>query len=124
MSADEHCQKDVQNVQYADQTSKPEEVRVGLDEHPLDFVHLGATGSALLLRGLREAIRHRREQLELPVAHRLEGYFEGKSGSRGVDLDVLRAQMPEVVREDDRLVEAFRAGLVALGQDRDICAGS
>ena len=108
-------------VQDADERGQREEVRVRLHEHPLDLVQLRAGRRALLLRGLGEALGQRREDRELPVRHRLELDLQGHARRRRVDLDVLRAQVPELVREHDRAV--VRApGRVALGREFDVCA--
>ena len=88
-------------MEHADERREAEEVWVGLDEHALDLVQLRAGRRALLLRGLGEALRQRREDRELPVRHRLELDLERQHWCCSIDLDVLRAQVPELVREND-----------------------
>ena len=110
----------IHHVQDADERSQREEVRVRLHEHPLDLVQLRAGRRALLLRGLGEALGQRREDGELPVRHRLELDLQGHARRRRVDLDVLRAQVPELVREDDGLVQQA-VGRIALRCDFDVC---
>lgn len=107
-------------MQDTDQPSQPKEPRVRLDKHPLNLINFTSTSRTLLLSRLREAIRQRREDRKLPIAHRLEGDLQRQSGCRTVDFDVLGPEVPELVGEDDRLVEAFGAGLVALGEDVDV----
>lgn len=101
------------HMQHAHERGDREEVRVRLDEHPLDLVELRAGRRALLLRGLREARGHRGEDRELPIRHRLELDLQRHARRRRVDLEVLRAQVPELVREDYGLVER-PAGCIAL----------
>ena len=107
-------------MQDADERGQREEVRVRLHEHALDLVQLRAGRRALLLRGLGEALGQRREDGELPVRHRLELDLQGHARRRRVDLDVLRAQVPELVREDDGLVQQA-VGRIALRCHFDVC---
>ena len=86
----------------------------------LDLVELARGRPALLLRRLGEALRERREDRELPVRHRLELDLQGQHRRRRVDLDILRAQMPELVREDDGLVVPLRFSFVTFWQYVDI----
>ncbi len=115
----ENSLQDMQNTDEPGQTKEP---RVRLNKHPLNLVDLTSTRRTLLLRRLRKAIRQRREDRKLPIAHWLEGNLQRECGRRGVDFDVLRPEMPELIGEDDRLVEAFGTGLVALGEDIDVCS--
>jgi hypothetical protein len=71
------------------------------------------TRSALLLGSFVESITHACVQLELEIRHGLEGDLHREDRGCFIDFDVLRPKMPEVVREDDRLVESFRAGFVS-----------
>lgn len=109
-------------MQHADHCRQREEVRVRLHEHPFHFVELGHGVPALLLGRVREALRERREDRELPVRHRLELDLQGEARRRRVDLDVLRAQVPELVREDDGVV-VRPARRVALGSQCDVWEG-
>lgn len=104
----------------ADNGGKSEEVRVRLDKHPLYLIQFTASCSALLFGGFRKTSCHCGEQVELPVAHGLEDNLERQRGRRCIDFDVLGSEMPEVIWEYDRLVEALRAGFVAFGENRDI----
>ena len=107
-------------MEHAHRPRQREEVRVGLDEHALDLVELTRGRPALLLRRLGEALSERREDRELPVRHRLELDLQGQHRRRRVDLHVLRAQVPEFVREHDRPV--VRApGRVTLRRKFDVC---
>lgn len=108
-------------MEHAHKCGETEEPRVGLDQHPLDLIHLRAARGAFLFRSLGEAMRHLRKQLELPVCHRLEDDFQRENGRRCIDFDVLRTEVPEVIWEYDRLVEAFGACLVSLWNQCDIC---
>lgn len=57
-SSSNDCVIDVHDMEDADKPGQAEEPRVRLDEHPLDFVHLGATRGALLFRSFLEAVSH------------------------------------------------------------------
>ena len=89
------------DVEHADQARQGKEVWVRLDEHPLDLIELRHRVASLLLRRLRKALREGREDRELPVRHRLELDLERQHWCCSIDLDVLRAQVPELVREND-----------------------
>ena len=103
-------------MKHAHRPRQREEVRVGLDEHALDLVELTRGRPALLLRRLGEALSERREDRELPVRHRLELDLQGQHRRRRVDLHVLRAQVPEFVREHDRPVVRAAARVALRGE--------
>ena len=90
-------------MQHRNERRQRQEVRVRLQQHPLNLVEL-RTPATLLLRRLIEARRHGREHLELHVRHRLEAKVEGNDGRRCVELVVVRLEVPEFVEEGDGLV--------------------
>ena len=92
--------KHLHNVQNADKAGQGEEVRIRLHEHALDLIELRSR-CALLFCRLRKALGERGEDGELPVRHRLELDLERQHWCCSIDLDVLRAQVPELVREND-----------------------
>lgn len=106
-------------MQYTDESCQTEEIWVRLDEHALDLVEFG-TGHAWLLRGFVEARDHGGVNLELQVRHGLECHRQRQYWSRRVHLDILRAQLPEIIWEDDGLVEAFQTSFVSLGLELDV----
>ena len=67
-----------------------------------------------------EARSHRGENLELHVGHGLECHRKRENRCRRVDLDVLRTQLPEIIREDYRVVKSFRASFVSFRPERNI----
>lgn len=103
-------------MQQTDEPRQPEEPRVGLEQHALHLVELRRRPrpAALVLRRLLEALRHRREDLELHERHGLEHDLERERWRRRVQLDIVRAEVPELVREHDGLVEPFGPRLVTL----------
>jgi len=68
---------------------------------------------SLLLRRFLEAMCHGCEDLELHERHRLERNLEWEDGCRLIYLGVLGTKVPELVRENDRLVEASGARRVS-----------
>lgn len=90
-------------MQQADRHSQTQVVRICLEQNALQLVEF-ASSSALLLRSLIEPNGHGREHLELEVRHGLEDDLERKDWGSTVDLDVLRSEVPELVRENDGLM--------------------
>lgn len=101
-------------MQDTDERRQAEEPRVRLQQHALHLVELRARTAALRLHRLLEPMGHRRKHLELHERHRLEDDLQREARRRGVELDVVVAEVPELVREDDGLVEAACARFVAL----------
>ena len=114
-------------MKHADQCGQCKEIRVGLYEHALDLIQL--TRSLPVLRGLLESMRHARKQLHLGESHWLEldGEREDKPLRRvgrvgSVNFHQMGAEVPEVIREDDRIVERGLARWVAIGGDTNVYA--
>ena len=107
-------------MQHADQRRQPQEVRVRLYQHALDLVDLRGRRRALLLRGICEALGECGEDVKLPVRHGLELDLQRQRRRGGVDLDVLRAEVPEFVGEYDGVV-VRSPGIVSLGGEGNIC---
>ena len=108
-------------MQDADERGQTKEVWVCLHKHPLDLIQFTATSCTLLLRGLSKALGHGGKNLEFPVGHRLKGDLKREHRGCGVDFDVLRPQVPEIIWEYYRLVDSFCARLIShSGDDMDI----
>lgn len=101
-------------MQQADQRSQGQEIRISLHQHSLDLVNLCIASPSLLLSSLIKSVRHTRKYLEFEVRHWLEDNLEGESRRGAVDFDVLGAEVPEFVGEDDREVIACSSGRVSL----------
>ena len=108
-------------MQDADECRQGQEPRFSLREHPLNLIYLRSPWSSLLLGSFVEAMRHRSEHLELEERHWLESDMERKTERCRVDLDVMRSNVPEIVWENDWLVQAIDASFVAFtGNDVDV----
>jgi len=109
-------------VQHTNQSSQAQEPWVSLDQHALNLVEFTASACPLRLCSLIESVSHRRKKLELKKRHRLEGDLKWQGRRRFVHLNVLRSEVPELVREDDRFVETLSASFVAFVRNKmDIC---
>ena len=107
-------------MEHTDQRGQCKEIRVGLYKHALNLIQL--TRSLPILRGLLESMRHTGKNLRLGESHWLEldGEREDKLLPRvdrvgGVDFHQLGAEVPEVIREHDWMVERGLARCVAIG---------
>lgn len=89
-------------MQQADRQGQTQVVRIRLKQNALQLVKF-ASSSALLLRRLVKSNSHGGEHLELEVRHGLEDNLKRKDRCSVVDFDVLRPEVPELVREDDGL---------------------
>lgn len=99
-------------MQHANQCSQPQEPWVSLDQHALNFVEFTAGTCPLRLCSLIETVSHRRKYLEFKIRHGLERDLKWQGRRSFVDLNIMRSKVPELVREDDRLVETFSASIV------------
>lgn len=91
-------------MQQADRQGQTQVVRIRLKQNALQLVEF-ASGPALLLRRLVESNSHGGEHLELKVRHGLEDDLKRKDWGSAVDFDVLRPEVPELVGEDDGLID-------------------
>ena len=63
---------------------------------------------------LLATVSYRRKHLKSKnTRHRLERDLKWQGRCRFVDLNILQSELPELVREDDRFVEIFKASVVA-----------
>lgn len=107
-------------MQDADEPRQSEEPRIGLQQHSLDFVDLRRASARL--GGLVESVSHGSEDLELEEGHRLERDLKWEGWGGAVELNVVRAKMPELVGEDDWVVFPDGTCLIALvGNEVDVC---
>ena len=111
---------DSHDVENADQTGQGEEPRVCLQQHSLNLVDLSSPSP--LLGSLREPVRHGSQDLELHERHGLECESDLGAGRGAIQLDVVRAEMPKFVGEDNGIMLSLCASLIALiGNEVDIC---
>lgn len=64
----------IHHVQYRHNTRQREEIRVRLDQHPLNFIKLGCSSPPWLFRRIIETLAHGSENLEFHEGHRIQCY--------------------------------------------------
>ena len=105
-------------VQHTNQCSQAQEPWIGLEQHALHFVDFTAGTCPLRLCSLVETVSHRCKHLEFKKRHRLERDLKWQGRCRFVDLNIMRSEVPKLVREDDWFVETFRASVVAFVRNK------
>ncbi len=96
------CEELEDHVEYRDDGSGDEQIRIGFRQHSLHLVHLSS--GPLLLSGLLKALSHRRENGELHARQRvvIDMKREGHGGL--VDRIKVLAENPEVIGEHGRII--------------------
>ena len=105
-------------MENTDQRRQAQEPWVGFHQHPLDLIDFCVTRPALLRCGLIESMCHACKDLEFEICHRLEDNLQGQGRCSAVDLNILRAEAPEVIREDNWKVVALRSRYIPLARNK------
>jgi hypothetical protein len=105
-------------VQHANQCSQPQEPWVSLEQHALNFVEFTAGACPLRLCSFIETVSHRCKHLEFKIRHRLERDLKWQGRRRFVDLNIMRSEMPKLIKKDDWFVETFSASVIAFVRDK------
>ena len=105
-------------MQHANQCSQPQEPWVSLEQHALNFVEFTASACTLRLCSLIETVSHRCKHLKFKIRHRLECDLKWQGRRRFVDLNVMRSEVPKLIRKDDWFVETFSASVIAFVRNK------